>query len=58
MQNTIQMINAFINSGKQFELMLYPRKTHAIAGPVTRTDLFNRIRRHFLRGLLASERLD
>ena len=32
MQNTIQMINAFINSGKQFELMMYPGKTHGIAG--------------------------
>ncbi|HJX84214.1 MAG TPA: prolyl oligopeptidase family serine peptidase, partial [Candidatus Angelobacter sp.] len=55
MQNTIQMINAFINAGKQFDLMLYPRKTHAIAGPVTRTDLFTRIRRHFLRELLRPE---
>ncbi len=52
MQNTIQMINAFINTGKQFDVMLYPRKTHAIAGPVTRTDLFNRIRQHFLRELV------
>lgn len=51
MQNTIQMINALINAGKHFDLMLYPRKTHAIAGPVTRTDLFNRIRQHFLHDL-------
>ena len=34
MQNTIQMINAFINAGKQFDLQLYPRKTHGISGPV------------------------
>ncbi len=26
MQNTIQMINQFIEAGKQFQLMLYPRQ--------------------------------
>jgi len=40
LQNTIQMTNAFINAGKQFQLMLYPRKTHSIAGTAARTDLF------------------
>jgi dipeptidyl-peptidase 4 len=47
MQNTIQMTNAFINSGKRFQLMLYPRKTHGIAGKAARTDLFHRIEDHF-----------
>ena len=47
MQNTIQMINAFINSGKQFQLMLYPRKTHGIAGMQARTHLFHMIQNHF-----------
>jgi len=46
-QNTIQMVNAFINSEKRFELMLYPRKTHSIAGKAARTDLFHRIQDHF-----------
>jgi dipeptidyl-peptidase-4 len=55
MQNTMQMINAFINSGKQFDLMLYPRKTHSISGPGTRTHLFNKIREHFRRELLGSD---
>ena len=50
-QNTIQMVNAFINSGKQFELMLYPRKTHGIAGKAARTDLFHRIEDHFEKSL-------
>ncbi len=47
MQNTIQMINAFINSGKQFELMMYPSKTHGIAGYAARTHLFHLIEDHF-----------
>ena len=47
LQNTIQMTNAFINAGKQFQLMLYPRKTHSIAGTAARTDLFHRIEDHF-----------
>ena len=51
LQNTIQMTNAFINSGKQFQLMLYPRKTHGIAGKVARTDLFHRIEDHFEQNL-------
>jgi dipeptidyl-peptidase-4 len=47
MQNTIQMVNAFINSGKQFRLMVYPRKTHGIAGTPARTHLFHMIDEHF-----------
>lgn len=52
MQNTMQMINAFISNEKQFDLLLYPRKTHGIAGPGTRVHLYTRIREQFLRGLL------
>ena len=51
MQNTIQMDNAFINAGKRFQLMLYPRKTHGIAGKTARTDLFHRIENHFEQSL-------
>ncbi len=47
MQNTIQMVNAFINAGKQFNLMLYPRKTHGIGGFQARTHLFHLIENHF-----------
>ena len=50
-QNTIQMVNAFINSGTRFELMLYPRKTHGIAGKAARSDLFHRIQDHFEKNL-------
>ena len=40
-QNTIQMTDALIKAGKQFRLMMYPDKTHGIAGAGTRTQLFH-----------------
>jgi dipeptidyl-peptidase-4 len=40
-QNTIQMTDALIKSGKQFRLMIYPDKTHGISGAATRTQLFH-----------------
>jgi dipeptidyl-peptidase-4 len=40
-QNTIQMTDALIKSGKQFRLMVYPDKTHGISGSSTRTQLFH-----------------
>jgi dipeptidyl-peptidase 4 len=40
-QNTIQMTDALIKSGKQFRLMVYPDKTHGISGSGTRTQLFH-----------------
>ena len=41
LQNTIQMTDALIKAGKQFRLMVYPNKTHGIAGPGPRTQLFH-----------------
>jgi dipeptidyl-peptidase 4 len=55
MQNTMQMINGFINAGKQFDLQLYPRKTHGIAGQAARVHLYTRLREHFRRELLGGE---
>jgi dipeptidyl-peptidase-4 len=52
MQNTMQMINALISADKQFDLQIYPRKTHSIAGQAARVHLFNRIRNQFRRELL------
>ena len=40
-QNTIQMTDALIKAGKQFRLMVYPDKTHGIAGSGTRSQLFH-----------------
>ncbi len=50
-QNSIQMINALINAGKQFRLMIYPNKTHSISGKDARVHLFTMIEEHFEREL-------
>jgi len=50
-QNTIQMIDALIKAGKQFRLMIYPNKTHSIAGKDARIHLFTMIEDHFEREL-------
>jgi dipeptidyl-peptidase-4 len=50
-QNSVQMINALINAGKQFRLMIYPNKTHSIAGSESREHLFHMIEEHFEREL-------
>lgn len=46
-QNSVQMINSLINAGKQFRLMIYPNKTHSIAGKDARVHLFSMIEDHF-----------
>ncbi|HEX3821023.1 MAG TPA: alpha/beta fold hydrolase [Candidatus Sulfotelmatobacter sp.] len=50
-QNSIQMINALINAEKPFQLMVYPNKTHSIAGKDARVHLFTMIQEHFEREL-------
>jgi dipeptidyl-peptidase-4 len=45
--NTIQYIQKLIDAQLPYDLQLYPRKTHSIAGPDVRTHLFNRILTHF-----------
>jgi dipeptidyl aminopeptidase/acylaminoacyl peptidase len=45
------MIDALIKAGKQFKLMIYPNKTHSIAGPDARAHLFHMIEDHFEREL-------
>ncbi len=46
-QNSMQMIEALIKAGKQFRLMIYPNKTHSIAGADAREHLFHMIEDHF-----------
>ena len=50
-QNSIQMTEALIKAGKQFEFMVYPRKTHTIRGTEDRDHLFHMITQHFEREL-------
>jgi len=42
-QNTYEMVNALVNSNKQFELFIYPDKNHSIYGGNTRLHLFTQI---------------
>jgi dipeptidyl-peptidase-4 len=39
-QNSVQMMQELQQAGKQFRFMLYPQKTHSIAGSDTRLHLF------------------
>jgi len=50
-QNSIQMIEALVQAGKQFQFMAYPNKTHSIAGAVDRIHLFRMMGEHFEREL-------
>ena len=50
-QNTVQMAQALINAGKQFDLMIYPGKTHGISGKAASTHLFHMIEDHFVKYL-------
>lgn len=47
MGNTVQFIQALIEAGIPYDLQIYPRKTHSIAGPDVRTHLYNRILAQF-----------
>lgn len=45
--NTIQYIQKLIDAGVPYDYNLFPRKTHSIAGPTARTELFQRILAEF-----------
>ncbi|MGO9775670.1 MAG: alpha/beta fold hydrolase [Terracidiphilus sp.] len=47
MENTVQFVQKLIEAQIPYDLQLYPRKTHSIAGGDVRTHLFNRILAHF-----------
>jgi len=47
MENTVQFVQKLIEAQIPYDLQIYPRKTHAIAGADVRTHLFNRILAHF-----------
>jgi len=47
MQNSVQFVQKLIEAGIPYDLQIYPRKTHSIAGGDVRMHLFNRILAHF-----------
>ena len=51
-ENTIQFIEQLIKAHIPYDLQLFPRKTHSIAGADDRVELYNRILAHFERYLL------
>jgi dipeptidyl-peptidase-4 len=46
-ENTVQYVQKLIEAGIPYDLQLYPRKTHSIAGAEARTHLYTRILAHF-----------
>jgi dipeptidyl-peptidase-4 len=47
MENVVQFVQQLIEAGIPYDLQIYPRKMHSIAGPDVRTHLFNRILAEF-----------
>jgi dipeptidyl-peptidase-4 len=47
LENTVQFVQKLIEDEIPYDLQIYPRKTHSIAGPDVRTHLYNRILAHF-----------
>jgi len=46
-QNAVQLAQALISAGKDFDFMIYPNKTHGIAGEAARKHLFHKITAYF-----------
>jgi len=53
--NTIQFVQKLIEADKPYDLQLYPRKTHSIAGADVRIHLYERILHHFEQYLMPAE---
>lgn len=53
-ENTVQFVQKLIEAQMSYDLQIYPRKTHEIAGPDVRTHLFNRILAQFVQYLSPS----
>ncbi|MEX2300344.1 MAG: prolyl oligopeptidase family serine peptidase, partial [Bryobacterales bacterium] len=50
-QNTMRMVQALIDAGKPYDLLLYPGKTHGIYGTTARVHLFRSIEEYFEKNL-------
>ena len=51
LQNTVKMVQALIDAGKPYDLLLYPGKTHGIYGSTARVHLFRSIEEYLERYL-------
>ena len=49
--NTMQLVQALQDSGKTFEMMVYPNKKHSIRGRKTRVHLYKKMTDFFLKNL-------
>ena len=47
LENTVQFVQKLIDADLPYDLQIYPRKTHSIAGEEARTHLYNRILAQF-----------
>jgi len=50
-QNTMQLMQKFIDANRQFDIMFYPNKNHRISGGVTQWHLFTKISNYFFNNL-------
>ncbi len=50
-QNTMEMVNSLVAADKQFDLFIYPNKTHGIYGGNTRNHLFNMMFKYTIENL-------
>ncbi len=57
MQNTTQLVERLENADKQFDLRIYPNKTHSIAGRTTRVNLYTLFTDWLARNLAARAEL-
>jgi dipeptidyl-peptidase-4 len=46
-ENTVQFVQRLIDAGIPYDLQIFPRKTHSLAGPEAETQLYNRILAQF-----------
>jgi dipeptidyl-peptidase 4 len=47
LENSVQFAQKLIDANIPYDLQIYPRKLHSIAGPAARTHLYSRILAHF-----------
>jgi dipeptidyl-peptidase-4 len=55
MANSLKLVHELIDAGKDFDLMLYPRKLHGISGEKARVHLYRRLTKFFDENLMNTE---